>query len=67
MKHSLLTFAALVVTLTTGAAEQLPMKLWYDRPADFFEESLPLGNGKLGALVYGGTDRNTIYLNDITL
>ncbi len=47
--------------------EQAPMKLQYDRPADFFEESLPIGNGKLGALVYGGTDDNIIYLNDITL
>ena len=47
--------------------EQAPMVLQYDQPADFFEESLPIGNGKLGALVYGGTDDNIIYLNDITL
>ena len=43
------------------------MLLHYDSPADFFEESLPIGNGKLGALIYGGTDDNIIYLNDITL
>lgn len=43
------------------------MVLEYDKPATFFEESLPIGNGKLGALVYGGTDDNLIYLNDITL
>ena len=43
------------------------MQLWYDQPAHYFEESLPIGNGKLGALVYGGTDDNTIHLNDITL
>lgn len=41
--------------------------LWYDAPADYFEESLPIGNGRLGALVYGGVEDNTIYLNDITL
>ncbi|MBR4481723.1 MAG: glycoside hydrolase family 95 protein [Prevotella sp.] len=46
---------------------QAPMVLQYDRPAEFFEESLPIGNGKIGALVYGGTDDNIIYLNDITL
>ena len=46
--------------------DQAPMVLQYDRPADYFEESLPIGNGKLGALVYGGTDDNIIYLNDIT-
>ena len=43
------------------------MKLWYDRPATFFEESLPLGNGKLGALVYGGIEKEVVQLNDITL
>ena len=42
------------------------MVLHYDSPADFFEESLPIGNGKLGALIYGGVEDNVIYLNDIT-
>ena len=66
MRKTLL-MAMLVTTLTTSSQEQAPMVLQYDRPADFFEESLPIGNGKLGALVYGGTDDNIIYLNDITL
>lgn len=43
------------------------MVLQYDKPATYFEESLPIGNGKLGALIYGGSDDNVIYLNDITL
>ena len=47
--------------------DQAPMVLQYDNPATYFEESLPIGNGKMGALVYGGTDDNIIYLNDITL
>ena len=51
----------------TAAAQQQPMRLWYDKPAQYFEESLPIGNGKLGALVYGGTDTCLIQLNDITL
>ena len=66
MRKTLL-MTMLVTTLTTSSQEQAPMVLQYDRPADFFEESLPIGNGKLGALVYGGTDDNIIYLNDITL
>ena len=53
--------------MATAKTEQAPMVLQYDRPADFFEESLPIGNGKIGAFVYGGTDDNIIYLNDITL
>ena len=63
-KYLLLT--AFISQMAT-AQIQAPMVLQYDRPADYFEESLPIGNGKLGALVYGGTDDNIIYLNDITL
>ena len=62
-----LFFALLAVLGNASAAQQPPMVLHYDRPAGHFEESLPIGNGKLGALVYGGTDDNIIYLNDITL
>ena len=61
-----LIFALLAVADSLWAAQQPPMVLRYDRPADCFEESLPIGNGRLGALVYGGTDDNIIYLNDIT-
>ena len=56
----------MICLMATAQTEQAPMVLQYDRPADFFEESLPIGNGKIGALVYGGTDDNIIYLNDIT-
>ncbi len=65
-KTSLLV-TSVIMTLNLYSQEQLPMRLWYDRPADYFEESLPIGNGKLGALVYGGVKDNTIFLNDITL
>lgn len=41
--------------------------LSYNKPAEYFEESLPLGNGKMGASVFGGTNQEKIYLNDITL
>ena len=60
----------LLLTLLLGinaTAQNLPLKLWYDSPAEFFEESLPIGNGKIGALIYGGVDENVIYLNDITM
>ena len=48
-------------------ATESDLKLWYDRPAEYFEESLVLGNGKMGASVFGGVKRDKIYLNDITL
>ena len=63
----LLTLGVLTAGLTALADGQLPMRLWYERPAEYFEESLPIGNGKLGALVYGGTDTCLVQLNDITL
>lgn len=44
-----------------------PLQLNYDKPAEFFEESLVIGNGRLGAIVYGGTGKDRISLNDITL
>ena len=65
MKKTLL-ISALFCQMAT-AQEQAPMVLNYDKPATFFEESLPIGNGKMGALIYGGRDDNVIYLNDITL
>lgn len=41
--------------------------LWYDRPAGAWLEALPLGNGGLGAMVYGGVPAERIQLNDDTL
>ena len=43
------------------------LKLWYDKPATIWEEALPLGNGKTGAMVFGGITTERIQLNDITL
>jgi alpha-L-fucosidase 2 len=41
--------------------------LWYRKPAVIWEEALPLGNGMLGAMVFGGTDTDRIQLNEETL
>lgn len=41
--------------------------LWYNTPAQNFNESLPLGNGRIGACVYGGIEEETISLNEGTL
>ncbi|TRX16256.1 glycoside hydrolase family 95 protein [Flavobacterium franklandianum] len=49
------------------AAAQSNHILWYNQPADYFEESLVLGNGKMGATVFGGVNSDKIYLNDIML
>lgn len=49
------------------SAKDTGLKLKYDRPAEFFEEALPIGNGRIGAMVYGGVGRDVLSLNDITL
>ncbi|MDQ6471300.1 glycoside hydrolase family 95 protein [Flavobacterium sp. LHD-80] len=51
----------------TNISAQSKSVLWYNQPAEFFEESLVLGNGKMGATVYGGANSDKIDLNDITL
>jgi alpha-L-fucosidase 2 len=41
--------------------------LWYIQRAKYFEEALLMGNGKMGASVFGGVNSEKIYLNDATL
>jgi alpha-L-fucosidase 2 len=41
--------------------------LWYKKPAVFWEEALPLGNGRIGAMVYGGVQKERIELNEDSL
>ena len=43
------------------------LKLWYKQPARNWNEALPLGNGRLGAMVFGGTSEELIQLNEETL
>ncbi|WP_278020172.1 glycoside hydrolase family 95 protein [Flavobacterium ginsengisoli] len=62
------TFFVLLLTFYyTTISAQSKNVLWYKQPAEFFEESLVLGNGKMGATVFGGVNLDKIYLNDITL
>jgi alpha-L-fucosidase 2 len=42
-------------------------KLWFDVPAQYFINALPIGNGRLGAMVYGKTKDETFNLNESTL
>lgn len=67
MKRFFPLLVVMTLPLFADAQQQCAMQLWYDQPAHFFEESLPIGNGKIGALLYGGVDTDSLYLNDITL
>lgn len=54
---------------TTGFGQsRQPLKLWYDKPSGkTWENALPVGNGRLGGMVYGNVVDETIQLNESTL
>lgn len=62
-----LQFFALLIFVSTSAVNAQSLKLWYDKPARVWEETLPLGNGRLGMMPDGGVSNEKIVLNDITL
>lgn len=66
LKKSLLT-AALVLSSTVASASDSEALLWYNTPAKEWMEAVPIGNGRLGAMVYGGINRDRIALNEITM
>ena len=62
---------ALSLFRVTGAristTAQEPLLLWYDKPAGHWLEALPIGNGRLGAMAFGGTEDERLQLNEDTL
>jgi alpha-L-fucosidase 2 len=50
-----------------AAAEDARLRLWYERPAAQWVEALPVGNGRLGAMVFGGINLERLQLNEDTL
>ncbi len=62
----LLALLWVVVTSSTMLHAQ-SLQLWYDCPASQWEDTLPLGNGRLGMMPDGGINLESIVLNDITM
>ena len=60
---------ALLVTSTLAAASlgAADLTLWYDEPAAQWTEALPVGSGRLGAMVFGGTASERIQFNEDTV
>ncbi|EMI46558.1 glycosyl hydrolase family 95 catalytic domain-containing protein [Rhodopirellula sp. SWK7] len=54
-----------IVPLDQAPEEEL--SLWFNEPATYWEDALPLGNGRLGAMVYGGVTNELIQLNEETI
>lgn len=66
IQRFLLTILACSLTITSLWAQQ-SQKLWYTKPAKVWTEALPVGNGRLGAMVFGGVGEDLIQLNEATL
>ena len=61
---NLLLLALLLVTFKTAAEQNI---LWYDKPASVWVEALPLGNGRIGAMIFGDPFKEEIQLNEETI
>lgn len=63
MNRNTLIFLLLLISNVSFGQD---LKLWYSQPARNWSEALPIGNSRLGAMVYGGTEREELQLNEET-
>ena len=79
MKLFIAGISAFLFTISFLSAQDIPVSnkidqhlfatstfMWYNKPASQWEEALPIGNGRLGAMVYGRTEEEIIQLNEDT-
>lgn len=70
MKQAIIVLLLIGVSLPPVSYAAPPAQanlLWYRRPAAAWNEALPVGNGRLGAMVFGGTQSERIQLNEDTV
>jgi alpha-L-fucosidase 2 len=63
---NILALALLTLALTV-AEGTVPLRLWYEKPAVHWNEALPVGNGRMGAMVFGGVTNDRVQFNEQTL
>ncbi len=56
-----------VLAQSPDSAEASPFVLWYRQPATKWSEALPIGNGRMGAMVFGGLDEERLQFNEDTV
>ncbi|UCC43192.1 MAG: glycoside hydrolase family 95 protein [Candidatus Zixiibacteriota bacterium] len=56
-----------VAALAVTCADAADLTMWYDKPADRWVEALPVGNGRLGAMVFGGIGEERVQFNEDTV
>src|SRR3954470_22550018 len=67
MSHKLIRILAAAPLLLPAFAATPGFRLWYRQPAMQWEEALPVGNGRLGAMVFGGIAKERIQFNESTV
>ncbi|MHB9008440.1 MAG: glycoside hydrolase family 95 protein, partial [Limisphaerales bacterium] len=69
LKRALPALATVLLALPTSAAPagDNPQLLWYGKPAARWVEALPVGNGRLSAMIFGGDGQERLQLNEGTL
>lgn len=69
--NSIIKFSLALLGLGAASAPAVAsggdLELWYETPAKEWMEAVPLGNGRIGAMVYGGIAQDRIALNEITM
>ena len=56
-----------MLTTTSRPAAANDLLLWYLKPATHWTEALPIGNGRMGAMIFGTPDKERLQLNDVTV
>jgi alpha-L-fucosidase 2 len=67
MKKRILIAATPLILFSISSSAQEKLKLWYKQPAAVWTEALPVGNGRLGAMIFGRAEEELIQLNESTL
>ncbi|MCK5271682.1 MAG: glycoside hydrolase family 95 protein [Sedimentisphaerales bacterium] len=65
--HFLATGLVILSLVSTAISTENPLSLWYDQPAQNWLEALPVGNGRLGAMVFSGVEKERLQLNEDTV
>ncbi|MDN3667363.1 glycoside hydrolase family 95 protein [Algibacter miyuki] len=63
----LVAFTFFSCNQTKEAKEISPLKIWFNQPTEKWNEGLPIGNGSLGAMIYGNPENEIICLNEETI
>jgi alpha-L-fucosidase 2 len=68
MRRTLFLIIIVLLDIKFSAGQDMQeLKLWYNRPAENWNEALPLGNGRLGAMVFGNPEKEHLQLNEETV